>query len=146
MLITGAAGAPAGYTPQAPRRILVVDDDPLLLKSLTETLETDGHTVFAANGGKAGIDAFVHAQQHGEPFAAVFTDLGMPGIDGRQVAAAVKSHSPSTPVIMLTGWGQKLVDEGDVPSQVDCMLSKPPKLHDLRRALTQCCSRVLDPS
>ncbi len=138
-LTAGAAVAATGHTPPVPRRILVVDDDPLLLKSLTETLEADGHTVIGANGGQAGIDAFAQAQLRNEPFAVVFTDLGMPRVDGRQVALAVKNHSPSTPVIMLTGWGQRLMDEGDVPDQVDCMLSKPPKLQDLRRALTQCC-------
>ena len=42
------------------------------------------------------------------------TDLGMPHVDGRQVAAAIKAMSPSTPVIMLTGWGQRLVAEGDI--------------------------------
>jgi hypothetical protein len=40
-------------------------------------------------------------------------DLGMPYVDGRQVATAVKQASPSTPVFMLTGWGQRMADESD---------------------------------
>ena len=48
----------------------VVDDDPLLLKSLRDTLETDGHVVTIANGGQAGIDAFRAAHDGGEPFDA----------------------------------------------------------------------------
>ena len=60
----------------------------------------------------------------------------MPYVDGRQVATARESASrPSTPVILLTGWGQRLVAEGDIPPHVDLVLSKPPKLRDLREAL-----------
>jgi len=59
----------------------------------------------------------------------------MPRVDGRKVASFVKSTSESTPVILLTGWGQRLVFEGDVPPDVDRVLSKPPKLRDLREAL-----------
>jgi CheY-like chemotaxis protein len=119
-------------------RILVVDDDPLLLKSLRDTLEGDGHVVVIANQGQAGIDAFVAARDRQEPFSVVITDLGMPYVDGRKVATAVKRASPSTPVILLTGWGQRLVAEGEVPEHVDRVLSKPPKLRLLREALAQC--------
>lgn len=135
----GAAPAAGGYAVPPRLRILVVDDDPLLLKSLRDSLESDGHLVVAANGGQAGIDAFRKAQDFLQPFAVVITDLGMPYVDGRKVAAAVKELSPSTPVLLLTGWGQRLVAEGDVPSQVDRVLNKPPKLRELREALLQVC-------
>jgi CheY-like chemotaxis protein len=118
-------------------RILAVDDDPLLLKSLGDTLAVDGHTIVTASGGRAAIDAFRDALQRDDGFDAVITDLGMPHVDGRQVAKAVKAASRSTPVIMLTGWGQKLIADGDLPEHVDCVLSKPPKLRELRRALTE---------
>lgn len=121
-------------------RILIIDDDPLLLKSLCDILEADGHLITTANGGQAGIDAFASAQRGPQAFAAVITDLGMPFIDGRQVARAIKNISSSTPVILLTGWGQRLVAEDDVPPHVDQVLSKPPKLRHLRDALAQCCA------
>jgi hypothetical protein len=54
------------------------------------------------------------------------------------VAAAIKQTAPSTPVIMLTGWGQRLEATGDIPACVDYILSKPPKLRDLRAALVRC--------
>jgi hypothetical protein len=53
------------------------------------------------------------------------------------VASAIKELAPRTPVIMLTGWGQRMLDESDVPSYVDRVLAKPPRLADLRLALTQ---------
>jgi PAS domain S-box-containing protein len=123
--------------PRAPLRILVVDDDPLMLRSLTDTLEFDRHAVVTAGGGQAGIDALEAARASGDPFDVVITDLGMPYVDGRKVAAAVKQTSASTPVILLTGWGQRLVADGEVPEHVDRVLSKPPKVRQLRAALAE---------
>jgi signal transduction histidine kinase/ActR/RegA family two-component response regulator/HAMP domain-containing protein len=119
-------------------RILVVDDDPLLIKSLRDALETDGHMVVTAGGGQDGIATFRNAFEKKEPFAVVITDLGMPYVDGRQVSASIKGISPTTPIILLTGWGQRLVAEGDVPKHVDHVLNKPPRLRDLRETLAQC--------
>ena len=68
----------------------------------------------------------------------MITDLGMPHVDGRKVASAVKAAAPTTPVLLLTGWGQRLVAEGDVPASVDRVLSKPPKMRELRAALAEC--------
>jgi CheY-like chemotaxis protein len=137
-----AAVAPAPSTAvhavPAALRILVVDDDPLLLKSLRDTLEGDGHTIVVANGGQEGIDFFRTALNDKQTFDVIVTDLGMPYVDGRQVAGFVKAASPSTPVILLTGWGHRLMTEGDLPEHVDILLSKPPKLRELREALARC--------
>jgi len=59
----------------------------------------------------------------------------MPYVDGRRVAAAIKAVSPHTPVILLTGWGQRLVAENDIPAHVDRVLSKPPRLAEVRATL-----------
>ena len=123
-------------------RVLLVDDDPLVLRALRDALELDGHVLVSTNGGQAGIDAFQAACTGGEPFAVVITDLGMPHVDGRQVAAAVKRASPSTPVILLTGWGQRMAAEGDLPPHVDRVLGKPPKIRELNAALAHCCQLV----
>jgi CheY-like chemotaxis protein len=142
-----AAAGTETTQPQAPvvpagLKVLVVDDDPVLLRSLREALEGDGHRVTVANGGQEGIDLFRISVERGKPFAAVLTDLGMPYVDGRQVAAAVKQAGADTPVIMLTGWGQRLVADGEIPPHVDLVLSKPPKLRDLRQALARFCAAV----
>jgi signal transduction histidine kinase/ActR/RegA family two-component response regulator len=132
---TVAAPSGSQRAPVGPMRILIIDDDPLLLKSLRDTLESEGHDVTAMNGGQAGINAFVESHAMGTPFPLVITDLGMPHVDGRKVAATIKASVPKTVVIMLTGWGRRLVAEGDVPAGVDQVLSKPPKLIELRAAL-----------
>ncbi|HKU16829.1 MAG TPA: ATP-binding protein [Steroidobacteraceae bacterium] len=132
-----AAAQPAAAAPQRPLRLLVIDDDPLVSQSLLHVLHHEGHTVTTADGGQAGIDAFVEALRAGRPFDVVMTDLGMPYVDGRAVALAVKSMSPRTPVLLLTGWGQRLVTEQTIPEHVDRLLSKPPKLAELAAALAE---------
>jgi signal transduction histidine kinase/DNA-binding response OmpR family regulator len=120
-------------------RLLLIDDDPLVLQSLRATLEIDGHTVLSVNDGQSGIDAFRDAVEKGEKFDAVITDLGMPHVDGRKVAAGVKKLSAKTPVVLLTGWGQSIASGDDAPAHVDSVLGKPPKLRDLRKALGELC-------
>jgi CheY-like chemotaxis protein len=125
----------AGTARPSPLRVLLVDDDPLVLKSLRDTLEVDGHTVAVASGGQAGIDAFLASTANGAPFDVVITDLGMPYVDGRKVSATIKVARPTTRVILLTGWGQRMLAEGSTPDHVDRVLGKPPKLRELREAL-----------
>jgi CheY-like chemotaxis protein/anti-sigma regulatory factor (Ser/Thr protein kinase) len=118
-------------------RILLVDDDPMLIKSLQDTLQEDGHLITATHGGQPGIDAFAAAVGGVERFDVVITDLGMPHVDGRKVASSVKAASPTTPVILLTGWGQRIIAANDTPPHVDRVLAKPPRLHELRAALAE---------
>jgi CheY-like chemotaxis protein len=144
--LTFLQGMPAAQSTESVRiqklpghtSILLVDDDPILLTSLREVLVQDGHLVETANGGRAGIEAFRDAQESGKPFRVVITDLGMPHVDGRAVAAAIKAAAPSTAIIMLTGWGQRLVATGDIPPEVVAVLSKPPRINELRRHIAQC--------
>jgi signal transduction histidine kinase/ActR/RegA family two-component response regulator/HAMP domain-containing protein len=137
---TGSATPRAEVVGRSPRRlrILAVDDDPLVLRAVCHALETDGHVVQPAHGGQAGIDAFRAARDDARPFALVITDLGMPHVDGRRVAAAVRAMSAETPVILLTGWGERLLAEGTTPPNIDCVVSKPPKLAELRAAILEC--------
>ncbi len=70
-------------------------------------------------------------------FDAVITDLGMPYVDGRKVATSIRSADPGVPIIMLTGWGHRLIATDDQPEHVDRVLSKPPKMADLRGTLAE---------
>jgi DNA-binding response OmpR family regulator len=122
-------------------RVLLIDDDPALLESLRSALQDEGHKVTTTDGGQAGIDAFRDAQRAGKLFDIVITDLGMPYVDGRQVVASVRAMSPGTPIILLTGWGQHVVNEQDRPPQVDRLLGKPPRIRELRTALAELTGR-----
>ena len=131
---------------KSPKRtkILLIDDDPVLLTSLREVLVHEGHQVQTANGGRVGIEAFLDAMKAGKTFPVVITDLGMPHVDGRAVAAAIKAASPSTSVLMLTGWGQRLVASGELPEGVVAVLSKPPKLVELRQWIAECAGELAE--
>ena len=79
-----------GACPTQPLRVLLIDDDPVLRNSMQDILQEDGHTVATADGGQKGIDVFLEAQRGPDPFEVVITDLGMPHVDGRRVAASIK--------------------------------------------------------
>ena len=109
-----------------PARILVVEDEEMFAKVFVEMLSEYGHIVCTARSGSDAIKQF-----RDEPFDLVFTDLGMPEMSGWQVAKSIKDMKPSTPVVLLTGWGAK-VDEGQLAaSQIDMILSKPVKMEEL---------------
>ena len=130
----------AGAAPEkeaAPLRILCIDDEPLLRELLKEILEFHKHEVETADGGRTGLDAFQNARVLGQPFDVVITDLGMPDVNGRQVVEKIKADSPSTAVIMLTGWGAMLEERGEGVDKVDALLSKPPRASELIETLSK---------
>jgi CheY-like chemotaxis protein len=67
----------------------------------------------------------------------VITDLGMPDVDGHEVARAIKADSPKTPVIMMTGWASMIKDVGETASGVDAVLPKPPSIQALQNLLVR---------
>jgi PAS domain S-box-containing protein len=121
----------------APLNVLVIDDDPLVLEAVTHILRAEGHQAEPIDGGEAGIERFTTACREGPAFDLVITDLGMPFVDGRAVATAVKRLAAETPVLLLTGWGERLQTEHSIPADVDRVLSKPPRIAELRRALAE---------
>jgi signal transduction histidine kinase/ActR/RegA family two-component response regulator len=121
-------------------KLLLIDDDPHLLKPLREILELEGHRIVTAGDGASGIAVFRKAREDSEPFDIVITDLGMPRMDGRAVAQAIKEISARTPVILLTGWGQRPDAVNEALPNIDRVVGKPPKLQELRKALAQCCA------
>ena len=72
-----------------------------------------------------------------QPFQTVITDLGMPDIDGHQVARTIKAESPGTPVIMMTGWGSIMKEDGETAPDVDAVVGKPPRIQELNNLLLQ---------
>jgi len=119
-----------------PVRLLVVDDDPVILRALETALDNDGHDVVLASGGREALRTFLDCQS-GAPFDGIITDYGMPHLDGASLAAAVKKSSPDTPVLMLSGWGVRLNEERSTPPHVDAVLSKPLKVPALRQLLAR---------
>jgi CheY-like chemotaxis protein len=107
-----------------------VDDDPRLLRALTDLLEAHGHSVTSAASGAAALTTF-------DPgfVDLVVTDLGMPGMTGWEVAAEVKSRAPHLPVFLLTGWGERVAAD-DRSRFVDRVIAKPVSADALLGPLT----------
>ncbi|MBK8478895.1 MAG: response regulator [Opitutaceae bacterium] len=112
-------------------RILCVDDEPKLRDLLADCLGTFGHRVAVAGGGREGLEMFRATMDGRDHYEVVITDLGMPDFDGHQVARGVKALKPAVPVIMMTGWGNSMNDDGEKSASVDAVLGKPPKLEEL---------------
>ncbi len=110
--------------------LLVVDDEPLVAQLLTAFLRNDGHTVVTAADGEQGLKKF-----QSEDFDLVLTDRAMPVMNGNQLAAAIKETSPTTPVIMLTGFGDIMAVTDETPAGIDLVLGKPVTMEGLRQAL-----------
>ena len=111
-------------------RILLIDDDTRVLSTVKEMLATMGHKVDTADSGEDGIKKFMEAYSRGETYGLVITDLGMPKVSGVDVLRKVKEISPTTPVIVLSGWGREAM-----PKDADGFVTKPPRMYDLRTAI-----------
>lgn len=81
-------------------RILIVDDDPLIRKSLLEVLKISGYDVDTIASGKEALD-FLKKKN----YALVIADLRMPGMDGIELTKEIKKHFPQTEIIIITAYG-----------------------------------------
>jgi signal transduction histidine kinase len=137
---TSITAHPAAETPldvETSRNVLVADDQEIICELLAEYLRADGHQVTLANSGTDALEKF----KSGE-FDVVVTDQSMPGLNGVQVATEIKRMRPGLPVILLTGFGDEMLATGQLPQEVDLVVSKPVSTTDLRRALVRVFSNV----
>ncbi|MFI4940057.1 MAG: response regulator [Burkholderiales bacterium] len=84
----------------ATRKILVVDDDPVVGKSFDRVLSNKGYVVITASNGEEALRKIKN-----EHYDLVFTDIKMPGMSGIEVAERVKASQPWLPVVIVTGYG-----------------------------------------
>jgi signal transduction histidine kinase/ActR/RegA family two-component response regulator len=134
VLIDPVPAAPLG-TQSRSLRILCIDDEPHVRLLLRDCLTNLGHRVETASSGKQGVEMFCAALRTAQAFESVITDLGMPGIDGHQVARSIKAASPKTPVVMLTGWASTMKEDGDKASEVNAVVGKPARVGELHTLL-----------
>jgi len=105
-----------------------VDDEPAVGYTVKMLLEIDGHEVETTNSSQEALGLFESGR-----FDLVFTDFAMPGMNGHQLAAAIKAGAPDQPVVMITAHGGTLI-----PSpHVDFVIGKPFRLEHLREAIAR---------
>ena len=81
--------------------ILVVDDEEPVRELLRDILEAQGCRVYLAPGGREAL-ALLDARN----FDGIFTDVGMPGMSGWELAQAVRGQNQMIPIAVITGWGE----------------------------------------
>ncbi len=112
--------------------ILVIDDDDRVRTLLRDILVFGGHQVIEASDGILGMQYLEQGK-----FDMVLTDLGMPVMNGWEVAKWVKRKTPQTPVGLITGWGINLEEEKIKESGVDLIIGKPFQVSEILDAVNQ---------
>lgn len=114
------------------RRILVVDDEPSVCDAVRMMLDFDGHQVEIAGTGEEALARFEE-----NSFDLVIADFAMPGMNGAELATAIKARAPHQPVVLITSYIERLQSAGHLLKGVDFVISKPFLLEDLRRAIAK---------
>ncbi len=104
----------------ASRKVLVVDDDPAVRKSIDRVLTSKGYAVITAENGEEAL-----RKLNEEKYDLVFTDIRMPGISGLEVAEQVKARKPWTPVVIITGYGTDAAEARAKAAGVSSFVHKP---------------------
>ena len=127
-LPTASAAASIALTPTGPRsapvvplRILVIDDELQVRATLAEMLEEQGHSVTQAPGGREGLS---YLDANPQLVDVVVSDLGMPDMNGWDVAKAIQARWPQLPVGLITGWGETEITREE-RSRVNFVITKP---------------------
>jgi CheY-like chemotaxis protein len=105
---------------KALRKVLVVDDDPVVTKSFDRVLSREGYVVVTARDGTEALDKFTSGD-----YDVVYTDIKMPGIDGLELAERVKARRSWTPVVIITGYGTDTNQRRAKAAGVSEFLHKP---------------------
>ncbi len=109
------------------KRILLVDDEPLVRQTFRLLLELDSHEVIEAEDGAEALESFTEGK-----FDLVIVDFEMPGMKGNELAVRIKRRAASQPILLVSAYAE-LLDVADKP--VDAVLSKPFTVTDLRGAI-----------
>lgn len=106
-------------------KILVIDDDVLLLRMIAKMLVADGHEVFTASEGSRGMDLF-----HRENPAMVITDIVMPGQEGLETILTLRRNDPPVKIIAMSGTDLEFLETARLIG-ADDVIEKPFRAHEL---------------
>jgi signal transduction histidine kinase/ActR/RegA family two-component response regulator len=123
------AAPPRQVTPG--HRLLVVDDDADNLEAIRWVLQDLGQSVDVAASGDEALEFL----SKGRRYDLILCDVGMPNMNGWQVAEHVRRVAPDARFLLLTGWAQEISKDDPKRKLVDGILAKPLDLPGLRRVL-----------
>jgi len=113
--------------------ILLIDDEEILLDTISDDLRENGYNVTTAISGEDGLTSFKQHQQD-----MVITDLKMEGMDGLEVSREIKNMNPNTPVMILTGYGSMETAIEALRLDLDDYVLKPVNRNELIQKIDQC--------
>jgi len=117
--------------------ILVVDDEPIIARLITQLLAVDGHQVEFVTSASEALSCLSESF-----FDAVLSDRSMPHMNGDQLALEVAEQFPGKTFIMVTGYGDIMTSNAECPAGVDLVLGKPVNREELRKATRIIASRT----
>jgi signal transduction histidine kinase/ActR/RegA family two-component response regulator len=100
--------------------VLVVDDEDYVRELLFDILSREGCEVALASEGPEALRLF-----DGREFDAVFTDVGLPGMSGWELARAVRERDEQIALAVITGWGDTVSPEEQSAAKADWVVPKP---------------------
>jgi CheY-like chemotaxis protein len=121
---------PPAYDALKPASVLVVDDNQDAANSIARLLRTKGHTVEAVFSGKEALAAMTSKPSF------VLLDIGLPDMQGYSVAKKIRTESPRTVVIALSGFGSTTDKHKAAEAGIALHLTKPASLRDIEMAMS----------
>ncbi|MDY6908683.1 MAG: response regulator [Thermodesulfobacteriota bacterium] len=124
--------APAGAVfPGGSERILLVDDEPALAQATKLMLEQLGYRVVCKTSGIEALEAFKNRAEEAQRVDLVITDMTIPLVTGTELAPQIMALRPGVPVILCTGFSEKVSPEKVKDMGIRGFLMKPVTIHDL---------------
>jgi signal transduction histidine kinase/ActR/RegA family two-component response regulator len=117
-------------------KILVVDDEESVRELLRDLLESEGFRVYLAPGSREALNLFEANQ-----FDGIFTDVGMPGMSGWELANAIRQRNETIPIAVITGWGEAVGSDERKEARVDWVVTKPFRAERISELAQQICER-----
>lgn len=118
--------------PKGEEKILLVDDEMPVIKIETQMLERLGYQVISKSNSAEALSLFSSQPDY---FDVVITDMTMPGLTGKQLAQKILELNPKTPIIMCTGFSDKIDQDSAEKIGIKALLKKPVILSDLAHTL-----------
>lgn len=115
-------------------KILIMDDEPLVLKLLENYLTMLDHQVVTVLDGQKGLEVFLQAP---DIFDLIITDLQMPGLDGMNVIVRLKDKGYEIPVVLISGYAVPNTEEEIRNLKIVAVLEKPFDLQELGKVVSE---------
>jgi CheY-like chemotaxis protein len=119
------------------KRVLLIDDEASLQRSLSIGLMQKGYETESCASGMCGLKALESYRQNKTPLHYVVVDVRLPDIDGIKLLKVIKFNYPELPVVVITGFGSNAVEAGARTEKADAYLEKPFTAEELTKILSE---------